>query len=882
MKKRLKDRLLNIMLAQYVRIYVVDIPGDRIEAQMHADSSGEFIPDPVPEISFFDYMKNFCRANLDHAYWAWFEASINPDNMRYVLQGKESYELKCPLKGAGWRMFEGRRYEMRNGDPVRALIGVCKNIPGEEPVTITDAPEMRTEFERYLTALQNDLFMKGQYEGALSTETIANFEVDVTDSKVLRSSFKNPDVFVPVPGMGNPGSLQAMTTAWSRRMDGFSVEEYLHFMSSENLSASYENGITAPSIEYRITDRNLKKIWLRQTVLLTRDDMSGHIMGLMSVRDITESKEIEEENRRRLDIIDGMTREYVFLDLVNLRTEQHLIYRFSDELRKKYLEVLLPKYSDAMEAYCKAGVFEKDREEFIRIMSPDHVREALKGKKELSFRYRAITDRGVQYYRCKIVKIGEVWSDPKEVLVGLANVQNELDTELKQKIILESALEKAREAEKAKTIFLSNMSHDIRTPLNAIIGFATLARLHSEDKKEVDESISRILESGEQLLILINNILDISRIESGRMDLNEAPCSLRELIEGVHVLFQPEIEQKKLFFHCEIDSSIEDKVCCDNVRMTQLFTNLLGNAVKYTEKLGHVEFILRREGNSSSGRMGLLLTVRDDGIGISPKFQSRIFEPFEREDTSLIGRVPGSGLGMPICKAIVDSLGGTISVRSRQGVGTEFVVHFALRLQEDRKKTPVKKTVSKYQVFSETKRIGHSFKRVPRVLLVEDNVMNREIAARLIRHIGYDVDRAEDGEQACEILERGHLLYDAVLMDIRMPVLDGYAATRQIRESKDPAVRSVPIIAMTADAFDEDIEKAREAGMNAFISKPVELETLHRVLGEFLNMPDTEKADDRKREGTEKKDGVQSEGTEEKKDGIQSEGTEKKKDGMQS
>ena len=871
MKKRLKDRLLNIMLAQYVRIYVVDIPGDRIEAQMHADSSGEFIPDPVPEISFFDYMKNFCRANLDHAYWAWFEASINPDNMRYVLQGKESYELKCPLKGAGWRMFEVRRYEMRNGDPVRALIGVCKNIPGEEPVTITDAPEMRTEFERYLTALQNDLFMKGQYEGALSTETIANFEVDVTDSKVLRSSFKNPDVFVPVPGMGNPGSLRAMTTAWSRRMDGFSVEEYLHFMSSENLSASYENGITAPSIEYRITDRNLKKIWLRQTVLLTRDDMSGHIMGLMSVRDITESKEIEEENRRRLDIIDGMTREYVFLDLVNLRTEQHLIYRFSDELRKKYLEVLLPKYSDAMEAYCKAGVFEKDREEFIRIMSPDHVREALKGKKELSFRYRAITGRGVQYYRCKIVKIGEVWSDPKEVLVGLANVQNELDTELKQKIILESALEKAREAEKAKTIFLSNMSHDIRTPLNAIIGFATLARLHSEDKKEVDESISRILESGEQLLILINNILDISRIESGRMDLNEAPCSLRELIEGVHVLFQPEIEQKKLFFHCEIDSSIEDKVYCDNVRMTQLFTNLLGNAVKYTEKHGHVEFILRREGNSSSGRMGLLLIVRDDGIGISPKFQSRIFEPFEREDTSLIGRVPGSGLGMPICKAIVDSLGGTISVRSRQGVGTEFIVHFALRLQEDRKKTPGKKTVSKYQVFSETKRFGHSVKRVPRVLLVEDNVMNREIAARLIRHIGYDVDRAEDGEQACDILEHGRMFYDAVLMDIRMPVLDGYAATRQIRKSRDPAVRSVPIIAMTADAFDEDIEKAREAGMNAFISKPVELETLHCVLGEFLNMPETEKEDDR-----------QSKDTEEKKDGLRDESKEEGADGGQS
>ncbi len=859
MKKRLKDRLLNIMLAQYVRIYVVDIPGDRIEAQMHADSSGEFIPDPVPEISFFDYMKNFCRANLDHAYWAWFEASINPDNMRYVLQGKESYELKCPLKGAGWRMFEVRRYEMRNGDPVRALIGVCKNIPGEEPVTITDAPEMRTEFERYLTALQNDLFMKGQYEGALSTETIANFEVDVTDSKVLRSSFKNPDVFVPIPGMGNPGSLRAMTTAWSRRMDGFSVEEYLHFMSSENLSASYENGITAPSIEYRITDRNLKKIWLRQTVLLTRDDMSGHIMGLMSVRDITESKEIEEENRRRLDIIDGMTREYVFLDLVNLRTEQHLLYRFSDELRKKYLEVLLPKYSDAMEAYCRAGVFEKDREEFLRIMSPGHIREALKGKKELSFRYRALTDRGVQSYRCKIVKIGEVWSDPEEVLVGLANVQNELDTELKQKIILESALEKAREAEKAKTIFLSNMSHDIRTPLNAIIGFATLARLHSEDKKEVDESISRILESGEQLLILINNILDISRIESGRMELNEEPCSLRELIDGIHVLFQPEIERKKLFFHCEIDSAIEDKVYCDKVRMTQLFTNLLGNAVKYTEKHGHVELILRREGKSTSGHMGLRLIIRDDGIGISPQFQSRIFEPFEREDTSLTGRVPGSGLGMPICKAIVDSLGGTISVRSRQGAGTEFVVRFALRLQEDRKKTPGKKTVSKYQVFSETKRFGHSVKRVPRVLLVEDNVMNREIAARLIRHIGYDVDRAEDGEQACDILEHGRMFYDAVLMDIRMPVLDGYAATRQIRKSRDPAVRSVPIIAMTADAFDEDIEKAREAGMNAFISKPVELETLHCVLGEFLNMPETEKADDRQSRGTEEEtDGGQS------------------------
>ena len=161
--------------------------------------------------------------------------------------------------------------------------------------------------------------------------------------------------------------------------------------------------------------------------------------------------------------------------------------------------------------------------------------------------------------------------------------------------------------------------------------------------------------------------------------------------------------------------------------------------------------------------------------------------------------------------------------------------------------------------------------------------MNREIAARLIRHIGYDVDRAEDGEQACDILERGHMLYDAVLMDIRMPVLDGYAATRQIRKSKDPAVRSVPIIAMTADAFDEDIEKAREAGMNAFISKPVELETLHRVLGEFLSMPDTEKPGGMQSEDREEKpDGMQSEGGEEKPDGMQSEDREEKPDGMQS
>ncbi len=841
MKKRLKDRLLNIMLAQYVRIYVVDIPGDRIEAQMHVESNGEFVPDPVPEISFFDYLRNFCRDNLEHAYWPWFETSINPDNMRYVLRGKESYELKCPLKGGGWRRFEVRRYEMRDGDPVRALIGVCKNVPGEEPSAITDAPDMRTEFERYLASLQNDLFIKGQYEGALFTETIANFEVDVTESRVLRSAFKNPDIFVPVPGMGNPGSFREMARAWSMRMDAVSADEYIHFMSTENLSESYENGITAPSIESWITDRNLKKIWLRQTVLMTRDDISGHIMGLMSVRDITESKEIEEENRRRLDIIDGMTREYIFLDLVNLTTEEHLVYRMNDEVRKKYLEMLLPKYSDAMEAYCRTGVFEKDREEFQRIMSPGHVREALKGKKELSFRYRAMTDEGVQSFRCKIVKIGGMWSDPKEVLVGLANVQNELDTELKQKIILESALEKAREAEKAKTIFLSNMSHDMRTPLNAIIGFATLARLHSEDKKEVDESISRILESGEQLLSLIDNILDITRIESGRMDLNETPCSLRELIERVHVLFQPEIEQKKLLFHCEIDSAVEDKVCCDKVRMTQLFTNLLGNSVKYTEKHGHVDFILRREGGSPSGHMGLLLIVRDDGIGISPKFQSRIFEPFEREDTSLTGRVPGSGLGMPICKAIVDSLGGTISVRSRQGAGTEFVVHFALRLQENKQDTSEKKAVSKYQIFSETTRIDHSAKSVPRVLLVEDNVMNREIAARLIKYIGYKVDRAEDGEQACDILEHGRLLYDAVLMDIRMPVLDGYAATRRIRNSTDPDVRSVPVIAMTADAFEEDIEKAKEAGMNAFISKPVELETLRYVLGEFLGLPETDK-----------------------------------------
>ena len=387
---------------------------------------------------------------------------------------------------------------------------------------------------------------------------------------------------------------------------------------------------------------------------------------------------------------------------------------------------------------------------------------------------------------------------------------------------LEVRLSAAEEASKAKTFFLSNMSHDIRTPLNAIIGYTTLANGEGVTLEEKSGYIDKIGIAGRQLLDIVNDVLDMSRIESGKFILEPTCVNLENCAREVCDLVRVQLEAKKIRLSLSCDIS-HKWVLCDKVMMDRAVMNLLCNAGKFTEENGSVSLQLKElAGSEGTGRYEI--RIKDTGIGMSREFVERLFVPFERERTSTVSKIQGTGLGLAITKSIVDMMGGDISVQTEKGKGTEFTITVDFPLAE-----PAEEICS-----CEGEEV--SFEGL-RALLVEDNMINMEIAQMLLDQAGFVIETAENGKIALEMTaasEPGY--YDVILMDIQMPVMDGYTAAQAIRALPDPGLAGIPIIAMTANAFQEDIKKAEEAGMNGHIAKPLDIPDMKATLQRVLKM----------------------------------------------
>ena len=387
---------------------------------------------------------------------------------------------------------------------------------------------------------------------------------------------------------------------------------------------------------------------------------------------------------------------------------------------------------------------------------------------------------------------------------------------------LEVRLSAAEEASKAKTFFLSNMSHDIRTPLNAIIGYTTLANRENVTYEDKSEYINKIEMASRQLLEIVNDVLDMSRIESGKFSLEPTCVNLESCIHEVSDLVRTQLEAKRINF--SVSCLVSHKwVLCDRVMLDRALMNLLCNAGKFTEENGSVSLQLNElAGDDETARYEI--RIKDTGIGMSREFAERLFIPFERERTSTVSKIQGTGLGLAITKSIVDMMGGNITVQTEKGKGTEFTVTVGFPLAE-----PKEETCS-----SEGDEI--SFEGI-RALLVEDNMVNMEIATMLLEQSGFLIETAENGEIALEMTaasEPGY--YDVILMDIQMPVMDGYTATQAIRNIPNPKLAGIPIIAMTANAFQEDIKKAEEVGMNGHIAKPLDIPSMKATLRQVLKI----------------------------------------------
>ena len=411
------------------------------------------------------------------------------------------------------------------------------------------------------------------------------------------------------------------------------------------------------------------------------------------------------------------------------------------------------------------------------------------------------------------------------IFTGLGVMMHIQDLVRKKHEIIEREKIRAVEGSLAKSQFLFNMSHDIRTPMNAIIGYTNLAKKEN-DPDTLHEYLSKIDTSGKNLMILLNDILEMSRIESGTLTQEYVPADLDAVFEDVRALFADQMEQKNLRFTVNTEQVQHRYVWCDRKNLNRVLMNVISNAWKFTPEGGSVSVSLRENAGIENGYGSYEVQVEDTGIGMSKDFVEKMFTAFERERTSTNSGVEGTGLGLSITKSIVDLMGGTIDVFTSPGSGTKMVIRVKFRLAE---KSDLPKQEEKE---TETDKASFEGKRV---LLVEDNLINMEIAEMILTQLGFAVETAENGEIAVEMVAASHPgHYDAILMDIQMPVMNGYEATRAIRALPDKALAGIPILAMTANAFAEDVKEAGEAGMQAHIAKPVDVNILEKELVRVL------------------------------------------------
>ena len=536
-------------------------------------------------------------------------------------------------------------------------------------------------------------------------------------------------------------------------------------------------------------------------------------------------------------MITAMASDYRCVYYANLDTDDAVCYRGDPHDPEQTPVGEHFPYLARLTWYAENCVTEMYREGFLTFVNPDNVRSRLATEPIIAYRYLAKRE-GREYYemiRMAGVRRAEDRDDHivHAVGFGLTEIDAEMRESMAKNEALAEALTVAEDASRAKTAFLSNMSHEIRTPMNAIIGLDTLALHDAGLSEQTRDYLEKIGASARHLLGLINDILDMSRIESGRVILHKEEFSLGAVLEEINTMVMSQCSDKGLHYECRVLSEMDDWYVGDATKLKEVLINILSNAIKFTEAPGSVTMTVRRTAQFED-QSTLCFRVQDTGIGMDQEFLPKIFDPFSQEDGSTKNKYGSTGLGMAITKNIVEMMNGTISVESEKGVGTAFTVFVTLKNSEHEEAAPAAAPGQ------ETASASGGDEQRPtlagrRILLAEDIEINAEIMMDVLSMEEIEADHAENGRVAVEMFSASTPgSYSAILMDIRMPEMDGLEAAAAIRALDRPDAKKIPIIALTANAFDEDVQRSLQAGMNAHLSKPVEPDHLYRTLEDLI------------------------------------------------
>ena len=506
--------------------------------------------------------------------------------------------------------------------------------------------------------------------------------------------------------------------------------------------------------------------------------------------------------------------DYFSIYVVDLDTDHFVEYSATKEFDTLGVEKNGEDFFNLSRRNMSRLIYEDDRERFMGTFYREKVMSILERDKIFTMKYRLVFGDTPVWVSMKATLLED--NDGRHLIIGTNNIEAQMEREAEYQ-------RRVREARtSARNDFLANMSHDIRTPMNAIVGYTNIAKSNKHKPETVADALDKIGSSSHYLLSLINDILDISKIESGKMQISCGPCDLAALFRRIEDITALQAKKKSLVINYCHDNICHYQVITDELRIEQIIINIVSNAIKYTPP-GKTVDLIAEEVPSPGGKNKYRFIVRDTGIGIKEEYLPHIFESFTREERTTVNRIQGTGLGLAITAKIVEMMGGTISVKSKLGEGSEFTVELELEPLETDSQANADKSEN-------IDLAGH------RILLVEDNAINAEIARMILEQYGAEVQQAENGKTGLEALqEKGPGYYDAVLMDIQMPVMNGFEATKAIRALGGAYATALPIIAMSANAYDEDVRDCLAAGMNGHIAKPFNPDELMRILRRYIS-----------------------------------------------